>query len=626
MPILGIFSSAFTPGPSFLLVGSSEFGAFISNDAISWTHYNTQYLWDTTVTSTDINLFFIANSKLYAVDSDDTLYITTDGTTWTVDKWPSPSNSNTNQRALNYVNSNYVLALSGRNGIMFSTDEVTWQLSNEPTTVNPLGALNGVPVYGNSTYVSAGASASLWTSTDLISWTSRSLPLTGVSTDTGYITAFGNNRFAYTVVISGTEYVYSSTDGITWTDTTPAGITSTNERSLVYGNTLFLLAYNSTSIYTSTDSVTWTTRTTGATNNVTGVAVANNIYFALESGATDGGCTFLSSTNGTTWTRRTLLNAAAGVSNTVNDITYFNSKYYYGLASIVTATGTNLYSSTNFTTFTAVDKGGRAISLRDINDAVYANDKYTFVGASGYMIEANSTFTTWTTRTSQFGTTAINGITYGNSTYVAVGSAGQVRTSTNGTTWTTRTSTFGATNINDVAFGAGVFVAVGNAAQLRSSTDGITWTTRTSQFGTSAINTVDFVNNYFIASGINGRLSYSTDGTTWTGVSVGAVTKTSATYGAGVYLSAGNDNSFHTSTDLATWTTRTGPYAAATLDTAVVMFKNGVFIAKSTNSIVASGSRTFEIYYTSADAITWTSRTLNGSFGSGITISNGTVL
>ena len=170
-------------------------------------------------------------------------------------------------------------------------------------------------------------------------------------------------------------------------------------------------------------------------------------------------------------------------------------------------------------------------------------------------------------------------------------------------------------------------MAVGNVAQLRSSTNGITWTTRTSQFGSSNIFSVDFVNNYFIASGLSGRLSYSIDGTTWTGVTVGTTVKRSATYGAGTYLSAGDDNSFHTSTDLVTWTTRTGPYSTATWDTAVVMYKNNIFIAKTTNATYTNtAARTFEYYYTSTDAVTWTSRVINGSFGLNTSATNGTVL
>jgi hypothetical protein len=58
---------------------------------------------------------------------------------------------------------------------------------------------------------------------------------------------------------------------------------------------------------------------------------------------------------------------------------------------------------------------------------------------------------------------------------VAAGEAGQLRTSTDAITWVTRTSTFGTTAIEFVAFGGGLFVAVGGGATVRSSSDGITW-------------------------------------------------------------------------------------------------------------------------------------------------------
>ena len=116
----------------------------------------------------------------------------------------------------------------------------------------------------------------------------------------------------------------------------------------------------------------------------------------------------------------------------------------------------------------------------------------------------------WTTRTSTFGTTIINSVAYGNSLWVAGGSTGQLRTSTDAVTWTTRTSTFGATVINSVAYGNSLWVAAGSSGQLSTSTDGITWTTRTSNFGTTAINSVAYGgNNLWVAVGNTGQLRHT---------------------------------------------------------------------------------------------------------------------
>ena len=84
-------------------------------------------------------------------------------------------------------------------------------------------------------------------------------------------------------------------------------------------------------------------------------------------------------------------------------------------------------------------------------------------------IQAANDGTAWTSRTSGFGTTYINGVTYGDGLYVAVGDTGKLTQSTDGTTWTTRTSGFGTTYINGVTYGDGLHVAVGDTGKLTTS-------------------------------------------------------------------------------------------------------------------------------------------------------------
>ena len=82
----------------------------------------------------------------------------------------------------------------------------------------------------------------------------------------------------------------------------------------------------------------------------------------------------------------------------------------------------------------------------------------------------------------------LNGITYGKSTFVAVGDCGAVVTSPNGTAWTSRTSGNNGP-LYGVSFANGMFVAVGyditaSAGAILTSSNGTTWTSQTS--GTTA--------------------------------------------------------------------------------------------------------------------------------------------
>ena len=157
--------------------------------------------------------------------------------------------------------------------------------------------------------------------------------------------------------------------------------------------------------------------------------------------------------------------------------------------------------------------------------------------------------TTWTTRTSGFGTTSIRGVTYGDGLYVAVGDDGTLTTSTDGTTWTTRTSGFGTTSIRGVGYGDGLYVAVGASGKLTNSTDGTTWTTRTSGFGSTAIYGVTYGDGVYVAVGLSGTLTNSTDGTTWTSRTSGFGTNIirGVGYGDGLYVAVGDDGKLTTS-------------------------------------------------------------------------------
>jgi hypothetical protein len=180
--------------------------------------------------------------------------------------------------------------------------------------------------------------------------------------------------------------------------------------------------------------------------------------------------------------------------------------------------------------------------------------------------------TTWTLR--NLGN-LLEGVTYGNGLFVAVGDGGAILTSPDGVTWTPRTS--GTDNsLYGVAHGNGLFVAVGGDGAILTSPDGVSWTARAS--GTrNLLYGVAYGNGLFVAVGDRGAILTSPDGVTWTqrtsGTSNGL---SSVTYGNGTFVAVGWDGAILTSPDGANWTPRTSG-TGNPLDG--VTYGNGLFVA-----------------------------------------------
>ena len=235
----------------------------------------------------------------------------------------------------------------------------------------------------------------------------------------------------------------------------------------------------------------------------------------------------------------------------------------------------------------------------DINSVAYGNNLWVAAGYTG-QLRTSTDGTTWTTQTSNFGNTTINSVAYGNNLFVAGGNSGQLRTSTDATTWTTRTSNFGD-HIRSVAYGNNLWVAGGDFGQLRTSTDAITWTTRTSSFGNYAIRSVAYGNNLWVAGGNFGRIRTSTDAITWDTreSNFGFYNINSVAYGNNLWVLGGNSARMRTSTDAITWTTRTSNFGYEAVRS--VAYGNNLWVA---------GGQSGQLR-TSTDATTWTTRTSN---------------
>ena len=142
------------------------------------------------------------------------------------------------------------------------------------------------------------------------------------------------------------------------------------------------------------------------------------------------------------------------------------------------------------------------------------------VGAGGNSIYSNDlTSDTWTAGNSTSVTTSnLNAITHYGTTFVAVGDAGTVVTTTDGITWTVHPiTTVTTSNLNGITHGS-YYVAVGDNGTILTSVDANSWTshTVTNAAVTSNLRKVAYFGSIIVAVGDGGAIVTSKDnGVTW---------------------------------------------------------------------------------------------------------------
>jgi hypothetical protein len=125
-------------------------------------------------------------------------------------------------------------------------------------------ATTGGVAFGNNIWVVGdnGANTGLYSSPDTTTWTSR-------GTFAQYV-VFLNGQF----LAWAAQFLYTSTDGITWTQRTPPNLLTKAIHQITFGNGVYVLVGASGYIATSTNGATWTERTSGTANVLNGVCFA----------------------------------------------------------------------------------------------------------------------------------------------------------------------------------------------------------------------------------------------------------------------------------------------------------------------------------------------------------------
>ena len=115
-----------------------------------------------------------------------------------------------------------------------------------------------------------------------------------------------------------------------------------------------------------------------------------------------------------------------------------------------------------------------------MNGVTYGNDIFVAVGDDGKTYNSTDNGTNWNYVYSGV-SKDFKGVAYGNNLFVEVGKSGKIYTSSNGASWAnTNATTTSSPRLNSIYFGNNTFVVVANAGYIYTSTNGTAWTERTS--------------------------------------------------------------------------------------------------------------------------------------------------
>jgi hypothetical protein len=367
----------------------------------------------------------------------------------------------------------------------------------------------------------------------------------------------GNHYFSIgaQVTLAGTAYVIFDLDG-TYTIT---GIPTAN--SFTCSTVLAGISYNGTvsspgiqcgdiiSYFSTTNSNLWVNNVTNKTWQITGGTVVGTTV---------------------TFTTSAPSNFPVGSQVVLN----LPSSGYLNETVIVTG-------STD-TTFTC-EIGGRFIAVDSINlqNAYSTDNGITWTSVSGNNERK---------------------VTFGNNTFVAVGTDVQSYSIDNGITWTPVASPLSG-QWNGVAYGNGVFVMVGQNKQAYSTDDGLSWTYVASPLSGNW-SCVAYGNGIFVMAR-PGSQAYSIDyGLSWTYVASPLMGLwNSIVYGNGVFVMVGVDGTqAYSNDDGLSWT-----YVASLLSGAwtCVAYGNGIFVAGGSTTQYYPGDTGLRARSTD-NGLTWT--------------------
>jgi hypothetical protein len=493
------------------------------------------------------------------------------------------------------------------------------------SAVPPNSTINSITGvwYVNSLFVATTTPTSTGTtilvSSDGLNWSSRTMRLAGTTTTAATSVAYGAGRY----VISYDGGIFYSSDLITFTQATSAGTGQFNK--VIYAGGQFVAVAFGGTIVTSSDGITWTSQSSPS-SQFFDIIYANGIYVAY--GNFGGSTNLITSTDGVSWNTRsvgfgnawqvlwsgTLFVAAttAGVYTSPTGTTWTLQTTNLVAANIrsVGYVGSTYYAGTNTNGYYATSSDGSTWTLkRDAGGLGFfaffnVNGKTVATGDGGITILSGGTREAYQPNFSFVTTsTGIDGksVAYnGSNQFVMVSSTGLPFTSTDGENWTAQALPSSATMVGSasVSYLNGNYLIHGNngTTSIFTSSDGVAWTAQTTP-SSAGLNSMAFGASTYVAVGAGGNVFSSTDLATWTSRSAGANLFNDVIFDNSLFVAVGASGAIYTSPDGSTWTSRS---AGAN------QFFRVLWAAGSINLFVAIGAG--GAVYTSPDGATWTSR------------------
>lgn len=217
---------------------------------------------------------------------------------------------------------------------------------------------------------------------------------------------------------------------------------------------------------------------------------------------------------------------------------------------------------------------GTTLATPVLFGVTFGDNTYVAVGTNNSVFSTSSSNTNtggvnnwFQTIVSSIGGTDLRSVIYDGQHFVALGANGGVITSESTQAWTAGANVNTGEDMYSIAYGSGTYVAVGKNGSIATNSSAPppldpwtnAWTILT-KVTTQDLYGVAYVNGVFIAVGANGTLLTSPDGINWTKRAVNTTKDLwQVAFGVNTYIIVGSSGTIISSSDSATWQVESQP-------------------------------------------------------------------